>query len=520
MVPMPSGSRLGIDQNNLLNGRIIEKFPERRFNTMTKYLSKSKYRAGLTCSRKLWLLLWRPELQAQPSGMAPLIMEQGSLFGELAQQLYADALLIDVDTQNLAKAETDTQAAIEAGADTILEATFRTDQYRVLTDVVQRLNDGSWHLTEVKSATKVKQAHIPDLAFQRYVMEQSGYRVSKCSVLHANTAGHSSDVTSLFDAVDVTEKVAAYLPTVAPNLVPMAALLEQDSDIPEMQFKKDCVGCDFQAHCWDTIDRPTIYNVVDTRKIPALEARGIFYVDEIPADADLPAAVRTLVDRMQLHRIDIYPVPIKKMLSDLCYPLYFLDFESVATAVPLFDDSSPWQKYAFQYSLHVQTEHGDINHIEFLHEQRSDPGADIASSLLAHIATTGSVIVYNKTMERGVLKALAKQFPEKADGLQQISSRIWDLEQVFKKHYRHWEWGTKSSIKNVLPTLVPELSYKDLEVQEGGMASLEWLRMIETDDIEEKATKANALKRYCELDTLAMVRLLEVVRRELKIEAV
>lgn len=486
---------------------------------MPKYLSKSKYRAGLTCARKLWLLLWRPELQVQPSGMAPLIMEQGSLFGELAQQLYSDAFLIEVNTLNLAKAEADTQAAIEAGAGTILEATFRTGQCRVLADVIQRLADGSWHLIEVKSATKVKRAHIPDLAFQRYVMEQSGYRVSRCSVLHANTAGHLPDVPSLFNEVDVTEKVTAYLPAVAPNLMPMAALLEKDSDIPEMQFKKVCVGCDFQTHCWAGVERPTIYNAIDVRKIPALEARGIFYVDDIPADADLPAAVRTLVDRMQLHRIDIYPVPIKKMLSDLHYPLYFLDFESVATAVPLFDDSSPWQKYAFQYSLHVQTADGEINHIEFLHEQRSDPGEDITNSLLAHIATTGSVIVYNKTMERGVLKALAKQFPEKADGLRQISSRIWDLEQVFKKHYRHWQWGTKSSIKNVLPTLVPELTYKDLEVQEGGMASLEWLRMIETDDAKEKAAKANALKRYCELDTLAMVRLLEVVRREPKIES-
>ncbi|MFT5550069.1 MAG: hypothetical protein ACI9CO_002000, partial [Candidatus Azotimanducaceae bacterium] len=220
------------------------------------------------------------------------------------------------------------------------------------------------------------------------------------------------------------------------------------------------------------------------------------------------------VDRMQQRRIDINPEPIKKMLGDLRYPLYFLDFESIATAIPLFDDSSPWQKYAFQYSLHVQTTNGEVNHIEFLHEQRTDPSEIIASSLLKHIGTTGSVIVYNKTMERGVLKALARQFPEMGDALRQISSRIWDLEQVFKKHYRHWQWGTKSSIKNVLPTLVPELSYKDLEVQEGGMASLEWLRMIETDSAQQKVAKANSLKRYCELDTLAMVRLLAVIRHD------
>jgi hypothetical protein len=138
---------------------------------MPEYISKSKYRTGLTCPRKLWLLLWRPELQAQPSGMTQLIMEQGSLFGKLAQQLYAGELLIEIDLHNLAKAAADTHTAIEAGSGTILEATFQTDQYRVLSDVVQRLADGSWHLIEVKSATKVKRAHIPNLAFQRYVIE-------------------------------------------------------------------------------------------------------------------------------------------------------------------------------------------------------------------------------------------------------------------------------------------------------------------------------------------------------------
>ncbi|MFA9418765.1 MAG: DUF2779 domain-containing protein [Gammaproteobacteria bacterium] len=481
---------------------------------MAKFLSKSKYMAGLTCPRKLWLQLWRPELQAEPGGMTALIMAQGSLFGELAHRLYADAVLIDIDIRNLARAQADTLAAIEAGARTILEATFRAGQYRVLSDVVQRQADGSWHLIEVKSSTKAKPEHIPDLAFQRYVMEQAGYRVTRCSVLHANTAGHSLDLASLFNEVDVTEQVAAYLPSVETDLVPLAALLEQDVAIPEMQFKKVCVGCDFQAFCWSDISQPTIYESIDIRKIPEMEAQGIFYIGDIPADYDLPVAVRSMVERMQQHRVDVNPGPIHQMLAQLQYPLYFLDFETVATAVPLFAGSSPWQRYAFQYSLHVLNDDGDLRHVEFLHDQRTDPGEAIARNLCEQIGETGSVIVYSKTMEKGVLNDLAIQFPHWGDGLRSIASRLWDLEVVFNKHYRHWQWGNKSSIKKVLPTLVPELSYQDLEVQEGGTASLEWLRMTETEDVREKAVKTNALKRYCELDTLAMVRLLEVVERE------
>ena len=485
---------------------------------MPKYLSKSRYMAGLTCSRKLWLQLWRPGLQAEPGGMTALIMEQGSLFGELAHQLYANAVVIDIDRRNLARAEADTLAAIEAGAETILQATFRTGQYRVLSDVVQRQADGSWHLIEVKSSTRVKLEHIPDLTFQRYVMEQGGFPVSRCSVLHADTAGHAADLTSLFSEVDVSARVEAYLPSVEVDLVSLAPLLAKDSVIPAMQFKKACLGCDFQAHCWAEISQPTIYESIDIRKIPALEARGVIYIDDIPADFNLAAPVRSMVDRMQQHRVDINPEPIQKMLGELRYPLYFLDFETVSTAVPLFEGSSPWQRYAFQYSLHVLSADGELRHVDYLHEQRTDPGEAIARSLLEHIGETGSVIAYSKTMEKGVLHDLAKQFPHWADGLRDIASRIWDLEVVFKKHYRHWQWGNKSSIKKVLPTLVPELSYKDLDVQEGGMASLEWLRMTATDDAGEQAFKANALKRYCELDTLAMVRLLEVLERELGVK--
>jgi hypothetical protein len=472
--------------------------------------------AGLTCVRKLWLQLWRPDLQAVPGGMTALIMAQGSLFGELAHRLYADAVLIDIDIRNLARAEADTLAAIEAGAETILEATFRAGHYRVLSDVVQRQADGSWHLIEVKSSTRVKNEHIPDLTFQRYVMEQCGFTVSKCSVLHANTQGQLPDLNSLFSIVDVTDRVATYLPSVVTDLVPLTPLLEQDTEIPVMQFMKGCVGCDFQAYCWVEINQPTIYESIDARKIPEMETQGIFYIDDIPVDYDLPASVRSLVKRMQKHRIDINPAPIRKMLAALRYPLYFLDFETVATAMSLFDDSSPWQRYAFQYSLHVLNDDGGLRHIEFLQEQRSDPGELIARGLLEHIGKTGSVIVYNKTMEKGVLNDLAIQFPHYSDRLRQIVDRLWDLELVFRKHYRHWQWGTKSSIKKVLPTLVPELSYQNLDVQEGGMASLEWLAMIETDDEREKAIKAVALKRYCELDTLAMVRLLEVVEQEVE----
>ena len=239
--------------------------------------------AGLGCNRKLWLQLWRPELAAEPQGMDRLIMEQGTLFGELAHQLFPQAVLIDIDIRNLAQAEADTLAAIEGGAEAVLEATFRYGQYRVLSDVVQRLGDGSWHLIEVKSSTRTKPEHIPDLAFQRHVMEASGYQVSRCSVVHANTSGQWPDLDSYFSSTDVTDEVAGYLPNVVPSLSGFSPLLEQNAPCPELALSKTCLDCEFRAHCWQGIDKPTIYEVIDARKIADLEAGGVLYVDDIPA---------------------------------------------------------------------------------------------------------------------------------------------------------------------------------------------------------------------------------------------
>lgn len=479
---------------------------------MTKNLSKSNYMAGLDCPRRLWLNLWHPQLKTAPVGMTKLIMEQGRDFGELAHQLYPDGLLIDIDIRNLAQAEEDTRNAIAEGSSVLLEATFRYGQYRVLADVVERLPDGSWHLLEVKSSTKTKPEHIPDLAYQRYVMEGCGYRVSRCSVVYANTKGKAPPVDNLFSMKDVTEEVAGHLPVVGPSLIPLVPLLDQQAECPPVVFSKLCMKCDFQLYCWKGIERPTIYEVIDVRRIAELEAAGIFYIDDIPPDWPLPAKLRNTVDRMQSRGVDIDQPVISRMLDKLVYPLYFLDFESAAIATPLFADSSPWQKYAFQYSLHVQDEAGHVEHSEFLHKDRSDPSLAIADSLLEHIGDTGSIIVYYQPMEKGVLRDLAKQFPDKADALNGMIQRLWDLEVVFGKHYRHWQWGTKSSIKYVLPTLVPALSYDDLEIQEGGSATAQWIEMIRSTDPAEKAVIAQALREYCKLDTWAMVELLAVIK--------
>ena len=199
------------------------------------------------------------------------------------------------------------------------------------------------------------------------------------------------------------------------------------------------------------------------------------------------------------------------MLNKLEYPIYFLDFESVSVAVPLFEGNNPWEKLPFQYSLHIMDIDGEIQHIEYLHEEATDPSEDVAKQLVKDIGKKGSIVVYYAGMESGILKYLRDRFPEYTAQLQDMIDRLWDLELLFKNHYRHWKFGSKSSIKVVLPTLIPELSYDDLDIQEGGAASWNWIQMIESDDTESRQDTAEALRKYCERDTWAMVKLLKLV---------
>lgn len=55
---------------------------------------------------------------------------------------------------------------------------------------------------------------------------------------------------------------------------------------------------------------------------------------------------------------------------------------------------------------------------------------------------------------------------------------------------------------------MPELSYKDLEIQEGGSASQAYLNLLERT--------RKALLKYCERDTIAMVELLNFLEREVE----
>ncbi|MFO7682987.1 MAG: DUF2779 domain-containing protein, partial [Chloroflexota bacterium] len=286
---------------------------------------------------------------------------------------------------------------------------------------------------------------------------------------------------------------------------------------PKMNIGRHCVKpteCPFHAHCWQGIMDKTIYEIPYLKRPleVQLEAAGIQYVTDIPDGFSLGDKRATaFVETIQQQQIVIDHDAIQAELAGLVYPLYFFDFETIDYAVPMFADCKPYQQAPFQYSCHILEADGTLTHRDYLHTNTEDPRRPLTEALLNDIGDTGSIIVYFATFERSRLRELAEAFPEHAPRLMAMVDRLWDQLDIFKKYYRDHRFGGSNSLKSVLPVIVPELSYKLLDVQNGTQAQVVWEAMTGEGETAVKQQMADQLRAYCHLDTLAMVEIHRVL---------
>ena len=210
--------------------------------------------------------------------------------------------------------------------------------------------------------------------------------------------------------------------------------------------------------------------------------------------------------------------PLREFLSSLSYPLYFLDFETMQPAVPFCVGTHPFAQIPFQYSLHyIEREGGELLHKEFLAESGTDPRREIALALRRDIPADACVTAFNKAFECTRLKELATAFPDLAEHLLAIEGHIADLLTPFQKGwYYKREIGGSFSIKSVLPAICPndpELDYHELEGVHNGSEAMSVFPQIQYMEPAEQERARRNLLAYCRLDTLAMVKVWEELKR-------
>ncbi len=480
-------------------------------------LSKSTYLYGCQCAKRLHLHKFRPDLKNPIDERVQYVKDSGSEVGLLAQQLFPGGVdASPVDTYSYQEAVIKTQELIAQGETIIYEAVFQYDGVLCALDILVK-KDECWSAYEVKGTGSVKEQHLPDAAFQYYVINNSGIALDDISIVHLNKEYVRSgelEIETLFLKQSILKEVIELQNSIQQKIDVLKNILQQPE--PIMDIGPHCgipYDCDFTNHCWAHI--PTVDSVfdLDSRAAWKLYADGHLHLDHIPADYKLNKNATHQLSHYRSGEASIDTEAIQLFLTNIHYPIYFLDFETVWPNVPQFDNNAPFQQIPFQFSLHVQrSSHNAVAHYEFLGDGRTDPRSEFTHELISRLGTAGTILCYNTTFEKSRIKELAVLFPHHADKLLALPSRTIDLMTPFQKRwYYHPEFKGNYSIKNVLPVLCPDLRYDSLTIREGDTASKVYAQLKMQDD-ETAALQREHLLAYCKMDTLAMVRILEFLR--------
>jgi hypothetical protein len=480
-----------------------------------RHLSKSRILANLQCPRKLWLQVYRPELASGNGGSSRLAA--GIQLGEIARSLEPEGVLIAAE--DLTRALRETAAHHAGGVRLLFEATYQADGVLVRADLMKR-EAGGWRMTEVKSAASVKEYHLADAAVQAWVIQRAGIPVSAVEIAHVDTGfiyPGEGRYQGLLNHADVSAEVSGLEPVVPEWIdAARATLLGDDPETPPGDHCGDPFECPYLAFCApeDPDNFPPEILPRNRGLAARLREEGFNDLREIPLERLDRELHRRIVAVTRSGQPWLEPA-VSLKLAALPAPYYYIDFETIQFVVPVWKATRPYEQIPFQWSCHIEDEAGGIEHRAFLADGSGDPRRAFASTLIDALGSSGTIFVYNAAFERGCMLRLAEVFPDLAPALRAATERIVDLLPIARDHYYHPEMRGSWSIKAVLPTIAPHLSYSDLMVADGGMAQEAFMEILGEDTSGERRTRLReALLKYCERDTWAMVAVMRYFRRD------
>ena len=438
-------------------------------------LSKSTFMMGYQCPKRLWLHKYMPAVRDEMGDAQQAIFQRGTDVGMLARELFPGGVdASPIDSFHYQQSVADTAQHMREGKKVIYEAAFQYDGLLCAIDILVK-KDNEWYGYEVKSTTSVKPPFLKDAALQYYVIRNAGLDLKNIFVTHLNNKYirmGSLDVQQLFSHISVINEVLDLQSEINEKAKELKAILK-NKEIPVIGIGDHCdkpYHCDFYSFCSEGMEE------------------------------DEPDYGSEYINTGAIH----------EFLEELEYPLYHIDFETWMTAVPEFDGHWPYRQVCFQYSVHTQrTSGGEPEHHHYLAEGVHSPSLEFLEALIKVLGKKGTVLVYNQAFEYTRLRELAKEHPQYQKAIESIINRVVDLMVVFRKHYRLPEMQGSYSIKYVLPALLPELSYDELAIGNGGDASAAFFNLRQETDAEIIRNTREALLEYCGLDTLAMVKILE-----------
>lgn len=399
------------------------------------------------------------------------------------------------------------------------QVTYSDGSYEARVDALLfKPNLNSYDLYEIKSSTGVDNDDVYDVTYQALILNRH-IVVDHFNILHLNKdyiRNEELDLSLLFMFDDITEKVNKLKPEVM-NLREKALLVSQTTNTDGIEHCLNPKTCPCPEVCHPNLPEFSIYDIpyLSKKKKQQLLDDGICVARDIPDTFDLNEKQRLIVGLAKTNLEHIDHKSLQSELEKIVFPVYFLDYETCITAIPKYQGYHPQQQIVFQYSLHkMEKLDGEVTHTDYLSTNDQEPSLSLVEKLSMDIGSTGSVIVWNKTFEMTMNKEMAKIHPKYEESLDQLNQRIYDLGDVVNQgYYLHPGFKGSWSIKNVLPMMVPELCYKELEINKGDQASVTWLKICFGQISEsEKLHLIESMLCYCKMDTLAMVEIFKVFR--------
>lgn len=485
-------------------------------------LTKTNYLIFKDCAKNAWVKVHRPEVYFEKplSEFDQGIIETGNQVDILARDLFPGGFLIE-DRD----ASEETMKLVESRESVIYQPVFETNKYKMICDILV-WNGKAYDLYEVKASNsgdnkKAKnKLYTTDIAFQYLVLKELGIPVGSLNLIRFNSEyirGFKLNLNQLFSIEDFTQEVINNTEVISIEMENAYNILSLEKE-PFGSCK--CITRGRNSHCttfsYSNPDIPeySVHNISrigsSKKKLAELIDSNIFSINDISEEFPLSEKQRNQVTATQLDKVFINKQEISSFLSTIKTPISFLDYETFAAGVPRFTGYSPFNQIPFQFSLHVVEDlNKEPKHEEFIFTENKNPDKEFILALKKYLPSTGNVLVWYKSFEMGRNKDLAERNPEHKIFLEDLNSRIIDLMDIFtNQHFVHPKFKGKTSIKYVLPVLAPELSYKDLDIQEGGAASNTWNQIVTGEFTKEEALeKTEHLKTYCKLDTYAMYKI-------------
>ena len=500
-----------------------------------RYINKEYYRSFTECIKKAYFFNVNKEKTKE---LGAIIAEKNNVkVLDEAKKMYPNGKQVNGAT--IEDRISNTKDLIKDGYETLFNAVFLIENnYLVEIDIFNKKEDKIWEIISVKHTSSGEildfiydnkqpasiRSQMNELAFQSVLMKRLNLEVVPCSIninMRYKKVG-DLNLHKLFLKSTLDKAIKGYEEDVDSNLEKIKKISDEEPNIVVGSHCKNPFPCIFKDHCWKALGRDSIHNIPrisqSKKKIELFLKNDINNVTDFN---DKPEFLEELATE-QKSRVKAYLrgkvkkdlMKVNVFLRRIQYPIYYMDFETFSPIIPLYENSRPDAYIPYQYSLHIENKDKELNHIEFLNTKNKDPRKDFIDSLISNLGEKGSIIVYNRAFEEGVLDELVELYPEYTERVRNVKNRIVDIFSPFKEGYfYHPDMIFSNSLKAVLPALVPNLDYKGLDVSDGEQAMFMYEKMISLPDGDEKEKIIKDLLAYCALDTYAMIEILKVLKK-------